>query len=113
MRDYRLTRLKTELRAVKLHRNYIRFERYQAGNAANFRIGLTVGPGRETCVTDVVVAAEPFVRAESLMFHEGQRGLIDVGAQNVPAWRKAGFAQHDRPLGIGDDAVMMTNHEFA
>src|SRR5438034_2345082 len=26
VRDYRLTRLKTELRAVKLHRNYIRLE---------------------------------------------------------------------------------------
>src|SRR5438034_11582653 len=77
VRDYRLTRLKTELRAVKLHRNYIRLERYQAGDAANFRIGLTIRPGRQTCVNDVVVAAEPFIRAESLMFHQGKRGLMD------------------------------------
>jgi len=89
------------------NRNYIRLERYQSGDAANFRIGLTIRPCRQTCVTDVVVAAEPFVRAESLMFHEGQRGLIDVGAQNVPARRKAGLVQDDRPLGIGDDAVIM------
>jgi hypothetical protein len=47
------------------------------------------------------------------MFHEGQRGLIDVGAQNVLARRKAGLVQDNRPLGIGDDAVMMTNHEVA
>src|ERR1700757_1330428 len=47
------------------------------------------------------------------MFHEGQRGLIDIGARNVPARREAGLVEHNRPLAIGDDAVAMTDHETA
>ena len=113
VRNYRLTRLKVELRAVQMHRNYVRLERHQARDAANFRIGFTLRPCRQTCVTDIVVAAQPFVWTEGLMLHERQRGLIDVGARNVPARRKAGLVQDDRPLGIANDAVMMANHEVA
>jgi hypothetical protein len=111
--DYSLTRLKTELLAIKLHRDYIRFGRHQAGDPANFGIGLTIRPGRQVCATDVVVAAKSLVRAKGLMFHEGQHRLIDVGAQNVPAWRKTGLVQDYGPFRIGDDAVLMTNHEVA
>ena len=45
------------------------------------------------------------------MFHRSQRGFIDVGAWNVPAWREAGLVEDQRPLGIGDDAVTMADHE--
>jgi hypothetical protein len=71
VRDYRLTWFKLELPAIELHRNYLRLERHQAGDTANFGIGLTIGPCPETRVTDVVVAAEPLVRTERLVHHLG------------------------------------------
>jgi hypothetical protein len=63
-----LTWLKTELSAIELYRNDVRFERHQAGDAADLRIGVRIRPRREPCVTDVVIAAQPFVRAEGLVF---------------------------------------------
>src|SRR4029077_3300099 len=65
------------------------------------------------CVTDVVVAAQPFVRAEGLVFHRGQGGLIDVGPCKVPARSEARLVEDYRPLGIGDDAVTMADQEVA
>ena len=47
------------------------------------------------------------------MVHGGQRRLINVGASNVPARREAGLVEDYRPLGIGDDAVTMADHEVA
>ena len=91
MRNHGLTRLKTKLHAVELHRNDIRLEGHQVGDAANFSIGLTIRPCGETCVTDVVVAAQTFVRTKALMFHESQSGFVDVGARNVPPRGKAGL----------------------
>src|SRR5580658_2633368 len=109
--NYRLTRLKMQLPAIELYRNYVRLERHQTGDAADLRKSLAIRPCPQTRIADVVVATHPFVRAEGLMFHQGQRGLIDVGARNVPARRKAGLVQNRRPPGIGDDAVMMTYHK--
>jgi len=40
--DYRLTWFKLELPAIELYRNYLRLERHQAGDTANFGIGLTI-----------------------------------------------------------------------
>ena len=40
--DYRLPWYKLELRAIELYRNYLRLERHQAGDTANFGIGLTI-----------------------------------------------------------------------
>src|SRR6516165_4301678 len=111
MRNHRLTRLETELGAIELYRDHVRLERHQVGDATDLGIGLTIRPCRQTCVTDVAVAAQPLVGAEGPVFHWGQRGLIDVGAYNVPPRREAGFVEDYRPLGIGDDAVTMTDHE--
>ena len=69
VRNHRLTRLKTKLGAVELYRDDVRFERHQIGDAADLSIGVTIRPCRQTCITDVVVAAQPFVRAERLVFH--------------------------------------------
>src|SRR5262249_12726272 len=80
-------------------------------DARDLGIGLTIRPRCPTCVTNVVVAAQAFVRAERLLGHGSQRGLIDVGARNVPARREAGLVEDYGPLGIGDDAVAMANHE--
>src|SRR5215469_1188832 len=113
VRNYCLTRLKTQLDAVELHRNYVRLERHESGNASDFGISLTIRPCRKTCVAGVVITAQAFVRTEGLMFYESQRGLIDVGAQNVPSRRKAGLVEDERPLSIGDNAVLMANHEVA
>ena len=74
VRNYRLTRFKVELSAVQMHRNYVWLERHQTGDAANFRIGLPIRPCRQACVTDIVVAAQTFVRAKGLMFHESECG---------------------------------------
>lgn len=68
VRNHRLTRLQTELGAIELYRDHVRLERHEAGDAADFGIGVTIRPCRQTCVTDVVVAAQPFVRAEGLCF---------------------------------------------
>src|SRR5215469_11802044 len=83
VRNYCLTRLKTQLHAVEVHRDYVRLERHESGNASDFGISLTIRPCRKTCVGDVVITAQAFVRTEGLMFHESQRGLIDVGARDV------------------------------
>ena len=45
------------------------------------------------------------------MFHEGQRGLIEVGARNVPARREARLVQGYRPLGLSDGAVTVADHQ--
>ena len=71
MRNHRLARLKTELGAIKLYRDQVRLERHQAGDAADLRIGLTIRPCRQTRLADVVIAAQPFVRAEGLMVFQG------------------------------------------
>jgi hypothetical protein len=49
--NHRLTRLKTEVGAVELYRDDVRFERYQIGDAADLSIGLTIRPCCQTCVT--------------------------------------------------------------
>ena len=111
VRNHRLTRLKTELGAIKLYRDDVRLERHQAGNTADLRVGVTIRPCRQTCVTDVEIAAQPFVRAESLVFHGDQLRLVNVGASNVPARCKAGFVEDYGALSVGDNAVMMANHQ--
>ena len=42
VRNYRLTRFKVELSAIQMHRNYVRLERHQTGDAADFRISFAV-----------------------------------------------------------------------
>src|SRR6266851_4051669 len=64
------------------------------------------------CVTNVVVAAQPLVRAESLAFHGSERRLINVGTWNVPARREAGLVKNHGPFSIGNDAVTMADHEM-
>src|SRR6266446_2142270 len=93
VRNHCLTWVKTELDAIELYLNYIRLERHQVGDAADLSIGVRIRPCRQTCVTDVVVAAQPFVRAKGLMSDGRQCGLINVGACNVPARREAGFKE--------------------
>ncbi len=58
VRNHCLTRLKMELGAVELYRDNVRFERDQIGDAADLRIGVTIRPCPQTCVTDVVVTAQ-------------------------------------------------------
>src|SRR4051812_161926 len=113
VRNHRLTRLQMKLGDTQMYRNDVRLERHQVRNAADLGIGGGIKPCRLTCVTDVVVAAEPFVWAEGLEFHRREGGLIDVGAGNVPAWSKARLVEHERPLGVSDDAVTMAGHEVA
>src|SRR5207249_197520 len=55
----------------------------------------------------------PLIRAEGLVFHGDQLRLHDVSAFNVPARRKAGRVEDYWPLGVGDDAVMMADHQPA
>jgi len=87
VRNHCLSWLKTELDAIELYRNYFWFERHEVGDPAHFRVGVTIRPCRQTCIADVVVAAQSFVRAKGLKMLNGrQSGLIDVGAYNVPAW---------------------------
>src|SRR5690242_692966 len=104
-----------ELSAIEMDRDDVRFERHQVGNAAHFRIGVRIRPCRQSCITDVVIAAEPFVWAEGLALYGSEDGseggLVDIGAQDVPARRKAGLVEDERPRRISDDAVMMTDHE--
>src|SRR5260221_12213459 len=80
VRNHRLTRLKMELDAIEMYRDDVRLERHQVGDAADLRIGIRIRPCRQTCVTDGVVTAEPFVWAEGLEFHGSEGGLIDVCA---------------------------------
>jgi hypothetical protein len=105
VRKHRLPRFKTQLVAIKLYGYDVRLEPHQVGDAAHLWIGLAIRPCRLACVTDVVVAAEPFVRAEGLVFHGGQRGLIDIGPWNVPTRREAGLVENYRPLGLDDGTV--------
>jgi hypothetical protein len=72
VRNHGLTRLKTKLFALELHQDNVRLERHQVGYAANLGIASRYDHTAQTCITDVVVAAQPFVRAERLMFHGSQ-----------------------------------------
>jgi hypothetical protein len=74
MRKHRLTRLKLELRAIELYRDDVRLERHQVVDTVDLAIGLTIRPCRLTGVANVVVTANPLVRAEGLEFDRGQRG---------------------------------------
>src|SRR6266478_7288918 len=64
------------------------------------------------CFTYVVVAAQPFVRAEGLAFHGSERRIINVGTWNVPTRREAGLVQNHGPFSIGNDAVPIADHEM-
>src|SRR5262249_47686108 len=111
MRNHRLTRLKTKLPAIELYRDNVGLERHQAGNAADLGIGVTIRPCRQMCVTDIVVAAYPFVRAEGLVVHRSQCGLINIGTFNVPPRRKARLVEDHRPPRVGDDAVTIADDD--
>src|SRR5262249_12041488 len=109
--EHRLTPLKRELDGIETRRDDVGPGRHQRGDAADLRIGIRIRPRRLTCVTDGVVAAEPFVWAEGLEFHGSEGGLIDVCTWNVPARRESGLVEDERPRGIGYDAVTLADHE--
>src|SRR5262245_22381885 len=113
VRDHGLTRLEMDSPAIDLHGDDIRLERHEVGDPADLGIRLTIRPGRVACITDVVVAAQPLVRAEGLLVHGRQRRLVDVCAWYVPSRREARFVQHPRLLSVGDDTVSMVDHEMA
>jgi hypothetical protein len=77
-----------KLCAIHLDRHDVRFERYQTGDATDLRIGLRIGPGRQLSVADIVIAAQPFVRAKGLVFQRvradssmSARGTYQRGAK--------------------------------
>src|SRR5262245_3041486 len=111
VRAHRLTGFKMELGAIDLYRDDVRLERHQVGYPADPGIGLTIRPCRSRRVTDVVVATQPVVPAERLVLHRGQRGLIHVGARNVPARRETGLVEDYGSLCISDDALTMAHYE--
>src|SRR6184192_2235709 len=80
MWNHRLARLKVELGAVQKDRNNVRFERDQAGNPTNFRIGFAIRPSRKPRVADVVVAAEAFVGTKGLCSY------YDIGDARFAGW---------------------------
>ena len=47
------------------------------------------------------------------MFHVGQRGFVDVVTCNVPARRESVLVEGARSLGIGNNAIVMADHEAA
>jgi hypothetical protein len=57
--------------AIEMDGDDVRLERHQVGDAADLRIGVRIRPGRQTCLTDVVIIAQPFVWAEGLAFYGG------------------------------------------
>src|SRR5437879_12714321 len=67
-----------------------------------------LGPRRQVrprgpfALADVVVTGKALVGAERLSLDGDQRALLDVLAWDVPARRKAGFVQHDRPCSVRD-----------
>src|SRR5256885_14356028 len=63
---------------------------------------LQVGPRGPFALADVVVTGKALVGAERLSLDGDQRALLDVLAWDVPARRKAGFVQHDRPCSVRD-----------
>src|SRR5215813_10921877 len=73
VRNYSLTWCQPELFAIELHRNNIGFEGNKVRDSANLGISITIGPCRLMCVTDVVIAAQSFVRTEGLLFNERKR----------------------------------------
>src|SRR5262245_66179498 len=75
--NYRLTGLEVDLQTIDLHGDDIRLERHEARDAADLGIRLTIRPCRLTCVTDVGVAAQPFVRAEGRVVQSRPRRLVD------------------------------------
>src|SRR5262249_16489416 len=67
MGNHGLSRLKTKVLGIELYGYNIRLEGHQPGDTFHFRIGLAIRPCRQTCITNVVVAAHAFVRAKGLM----------------------------------------------
>src|SRR5262249_25100628 len=64
------------------------------------------------CVTDVVIAAQPFVRTEGLAFHGSERSFINVGTWNVPTRCEAGLVENHGPFTIRNGTVTMTDDEM-
>jgi len=64
-------------------------------------------------VPDVVVTAQPLVRAERLALSRGERGFVDVGTRDVPAGREPRLIQRQRAGGVGDDPAAVTDNEVA
>src|SRR5262249_42804649 len=94
-------------------RDDMRLERHEGRDAANLGIGVGIRPRCLARVANRVIAAEPLVRAERLEFHRRESGRVNVVAWNVPARRKSGLVEDQRPLGIGDDPVALADYEVA
>src|SRR5260370_7805961 len=82
--NHRLTGLKTELGAIEMHSDDVRFERHEIRDAAHFRIGVGIRPCCLTRVADRVIAAKALVRAEPLAFHARTPDLLAVVPRNLP-----------------------------
>src|SRR5580698_1182198 len=105
VRGNALAWLEMELFAIEMNRDDVRLERHAAGDAVDLRVGIGIAPGRGSGLADVVVATDPFIRAEGLVLREREDGLVDVRARHVPARREAGLIEHERLRGIGDDVL--------
>ena len=61
---------------------------------------------------DVVVASRcPCTGRRSACPTSVERVVGDVLARHVPAWREAGFVEHQRTGGLGDDAAVGAAHD--
>src|SRR6516164_9998346 len=107
VRNHRLPRLERKYGAVQLDRHDVGLERHEIGDATNLGLRLAVGPRGPMRLADIVVAAEALVRTERLLCYRGQRRLVDVGARPVPTRRKAGLVEHDRPVRVGHNAIVV------
>jgi hypothetical protein len=56
VRDHALARLQPELDSIKMHRDLIRLEGHQAGDARDFGPGVLIGPCSAARVRNVVIA---------------------------------------------------------
>lgn len=100
-----------KLNVVEEDRNYVRLKRHKVGNAADFGIGVGVGPCRLTSVANRIIAAEPFVGTERLKLYRCEGGLVDVITRDIPAWSEPGFVKAQWMPGIHNDAVVVADHE--
>lgn len=86
-------------------------EGHKVGNAADFGIGVGVGPCRLTSVANRIIVAEPFVGTERLKLYRCEGGLVDVITRDIPAWSEPGFVKAQWMPGIRNDAVVVADHE--
>lgn len=99
--------------ALEADLDLVGLEGDHAVDAADLAVRVAVRPGGAVRGADVVVVAQPLVRAEGLPLDGTEQALVDVRARDVPTRGEAGLVEHEGAFRTGHHGVRRTDLQRA